>query len=100
MDNVSKPEIRPEPFQYIWFTPEGEKLAKEIASYFAKEIDVSVAELKTQMTDFIEEGVEDFIVFGLPRTGKYLMHRYRLEKELAGSWERRKAIAGIYAIWF
>jgi len=100
MNSVSKPEIRPEPFQHIWFTTEGEQLADEIAIEFAKQIGVTETELKHEMSDFLEDAITDFNVFGVPRSGKYLMHRYRLEKELAGSWERKNAIAEIYAIWF
>jgi len=97
---VSKPEIRPEPFQHIWFTIEGEQLANEIAIAIAKRMGVSEIGLKDEMDDFIEDAITDFNVFDVPRSGKYLMHRYRLEKELAGSWERKKTIAAIYAIWF
>ena len=100
MDSVIKPEIRDEPFQHLWFTPEGEQLANKIATEMAKQVGVSETELKAEMPDFIEDAITDFKVFGVTRSGKYLMHRYRLEKELAGSWERRHAIADLYAIWF
>ena len=100
MGSVSKPEIRSEPFQHIWFTTEGEQLAKEIAGEMAKQISVSETELKVDMPDFMEDAISDFKVFGVSRNGEFLMQRHRLEKELAGSMERRNAIAEIYAIWF
>jgi hypothetical protein len=100
MNSLSKPEIRSEPFQYIWFTTEGERLAIEIATEMAKEIGVSEMQLKSEMPDFIEDAITDFNVFGVSRNDKFLLHRYRLEKELAVSWQRATAIAEIYAIWF
>jgi len=90
MNAVDKPQIRTEPFQYVWLTADGEVAITELM----KSMGLSVNDLET-IPDPIEDDILDEGIFT-----KFLMHRARLEEELNASWSRSADVVKRYAIRF